>query len=110
MTSNSSVRFPNETAAYRDAREDEDYDGLNGTAPHVRDRVSFAVVATSPIDRVRQIARDRGWRNLRLVSSSRSSYNHDYHGETAGGEQMPVLNVFVKRDGAVYHGLAAKTM
>ena len=78
-------------------------DGLEGTSPHVRDRVSFAVVAKSPIDRVRRVVRDRGWRNLRVVSSSRNRYNHDYHGETADGEQMPMLNVFVKRDGDVYH-------
>ena len=60
-------------------------DGLDGTTPHVRQRVSFAVVARSPIERVRQIARERRWRNLRLLSSSRNSYNHDYHGETDDG-------------------------
>ena len=85
-------------------------DGLDGEAPHVRDRVSFAVVARSPIGRVRQIARERGWRHLRLLSSSRNSYNRDYHGETASGEQMPMLNVFVKRDDGVYHSYATELL
>ena len=85
-------------------------DGLDGEAPHVRDRVSFAVVAKSPIERVRQIARERGWRNLRLLSSSRNGYNHDYHGETADGEQMPMLNVFVQRDGGIYHSYATELL
>ncbi len=85
-------------------------DGLDGEAPHVRDRVSFVVVAKSPIERVRQVARERGWRNLRLLSSSRNSYNHDYHGETADGAQMPMLNVFVKRDGAVYHSYGTELL
>ena len=192
MSPNSSVRFPNETAAYRDAREalltaemdlrrkaeevaalrrgmpaggvvPEDYefdeivvgpsgaervqpvrlsdlfapgqqtllvysymygpemptpcnmctsilDGLDGEAPHVRDRMSFAVVAKSPIERVRHIARDRGWRNLRLVSSSRNTYNHDYHGETVDGAQMPMLNVFVMRDGGIYHSYGTELL
>jgi predicted dithiol-disulfide oxidoreductase (DUF899 family) len=85
-------------------------DGLDGTTTHVRDRVSFAVVAKSPIERVRHVARERGWRNLRLLSSARNSYNHGYHGETAAGDQMPILNVFVKRDGAVYHSYATELL
>jgi len=85
-------------------------DGMDGEAPHVGQRVSFVVVAKSPIERVRQVARERGWRNLRLLSSAHNSYNHDYHGETADGEQMPMLNVFVKRDGAVYHAYATELL
>src|SRR5262249_1308420 len=56
-------------------------DGLNGTAPHVMDRVSFVVVAKSPMQRVRELARERGWHKLRLLSSASNSYNIDYHGE-----------------------------
>ena len=78
-------------------------DGLNGTAPHVMDRVSFVVVAKSPMPRIRQLARERGWNNLRLLSSASNSYNRDYHGERADGSQWPMLNVFTKRDGAIRH-------
>jgi len=78
-------------------------DGLNGTAPHAMQRVNFAVVARSPIARVRDWARVRGWRNLRLLSSAQNTYNRDYHGETPDGNQMPNLNVFVRRDGRVHH-------
>jgi predicted dithiol-disulfide oxidoreductase (DUF899 family) len=85
-------------------------DGLDGEAPHIRQRVSLAVVAKSAIERVRQVARERGWRNLRLLSSSRNSYNHDYHGETADGAQMPLLNVFVRKGGAVYHSYATELL
>ena len=34
--------------------------------------------------------------NFRLLSSEKNNYNRDYHGETADGGQMPILNVFVK--------------
>lgn len=78
-------------------------DGLNGTAPHVRDRVNFAVVAKSPLERIRALARERGWRNLRLLSSASNNYNRDYRGEAPEGNQLPSLNVFHRRDGAIRH-------
>jgi predicted dithiol-disulfide oxidoreductase (DUF899 family) len=61
------------------------------------------VVAKSPIHRIRVFARWRGWDNLRLLSSAANTYNRDYFGETARGTQMPSLNVFVRRRGAIHH-------
>ena len=78
-------------------------DGLNGSAPHVMNRVNFVVVAKSPLERIRAFARGRGWRNLRLLSSASNSYNRDYYGESPEGKQQPSLNVFVRRDGAIHH-------
>jgi predicted dithiol-disulfide oxidoreductase (DUF899 family) len=78
-------------------------DGLNGNAPHILQRADLVVVAKSPIERVRAFARERGWRNLRLLSSYENSYNRDYFGEGADGAQWPALNVFVRRDGKVSH-------
>lgn len=78
-------------------------DGLNGSAPHVAQRVNIAVVAKSPLERIRAFAQQRGWRNLRLLSSAHNSYNTDYHGETPDGHQIPSLNVFVRRHGKIYH-------
>jgi predicted dithiol-disulfide oxidoreductase (DUF899 family) len=40
---------------------------------------------------------------LRLLSSAENTYNRDYHGENDGGAQMPMMNVFVKRDGKTRH-------
>ena len=78
-------------------------DGLNGSAPHIRQRVNFAVAAKSPLARIRELARDRGWDNLRLLSSANNTYNRDYHGESPKGDQLPSLNVFVRRDGNIHH-------
>jgi len=78
-------------------------DALDGEAPHVTQRVNLAVVAKSPIERIRQFTDERGWRNLRLLSSANNTYNRDYHGELPDGSQMPMLNVFVRRDGRIYH-------
>jgi predicted dithiol-disulfide oxidoreductase (DUF899 family) len=78
-------------------------DSLDGTAPHVSDRLNLVVVAKSPLERIRSFAQERGWRNLRLLSSASNTYNHDYQGEDSGGKQRPSLNVFVRRDGAIHH-------
>jgi predicted dithiol-disulfide oxidoreductase (DUF899 family) len=83
-------------------------DSLNGTAPHARQRVNLAVVAKSPLERIRAHARARGWRNLRLLSSAGNSYNRDYHADAPDGSQNPMLNVFVKRDGKVRHFYATE--
>ena len=78
-------------------------DGIDGEAPHVVDRTNLVVVAKSPPERIAGIARERGWRHMRLLSSAGNTYNRDYHGETANGDQMPALNVFTRRDGKVFH-------
>jgi predicted dithiol-disulfide oxidoreductase (DUF899 family) len=78
-------------------------DGLNGSAPHIQQRMNFVVAAKSPLARIRELARGRGWNNLRLLSSAGNTYNHDYHGENDKGDQLPSLNVFVRRDGKIHH-------
>jgi predicted dithiol-disulfide oxidoreductase (DUF899 family) len=78
-------------------------DSLNGNAHHAAQRINLAVVAKSPIERLRSFARERGWNRLRLLSSAGNNYNRDYFGENAEGGQQPSLNVFVRRDGRIHH-------
>ncbi len=78
-------------------------DALNGTAVHASQRMSLAVVAKSPLERIRTFARERGWSRLRLLSSSGNNYNRDYYGENAEEGQQPSLNVFVRRSGKIHH-------
>jgi len=78
-------------------------DSLDRTVSHATQRINVAVVAKSPIERIRAHARDRGWRNLRLLSSANNTYNVDYHGEDANGAQTPALNVFIQRNGKIHH-------
>ena len=85
-------------------------DALEGNAPHLQQRVSLAVVARSPIERIREHARARGWRHLRLLSSAKNSYHPDYHGEAADGSQLPMMNVFTKPDGEVRHFYATEAL
>jgi predicted dithiol-disulfide oxidoreductase (DUF899 family) len=78
-------------------------DSLNGTAPHVMRQVGLAVVARSPIARIRGFARGRKWKNLRLLSSANNTYNKDYFGELNNGEQQPMMNVFKKKGRTITH-------
>jgi predicted dithiol-disulfide oxidoreductase (DUF899 family) len=60
-------------------------------------------------ERIRTFAGERGWCYLRLLSSRNNTYNRDYHAETPEGEQVPILNVFV-RDGRLRHSWATELM
>jgi predicted dithiol-disulfide oxidoreductase (DUF899 family) len=85
-------------------------DGLDGAAPHLAQRLSLAVVAKAARDRVRTFAEERGWRNLRVLSSRNNAYNRNYHAETAEGEQLPILNVFVREGEEIRHFWASELL
>lgn len=85
-------------------------DSLDGAAQHATQRINLVVVAKSPIQRIRAYARERGWRNLRLLSSASNTYNQDYHGEDDKGSQMPALNVFTRRGSKVHHSFCTELM
>jgi len=73
-------------------------DQLDGAAPHVSQRVNFAVVAKAPITRIAAFAQDRGWWRLKLLSSAGNTFKRDYLAESESGSQMPMMTVF-HRDG-----------
>lgn len=79
-------------------------DGLNGVAHHIRQSVNFAVAARAPVETFRELARERGWTGLRLLSSDGSSFKQDFRFETGDGGQLPGFSVFVRRpDGGIRH-------
>jgi predicted dithiol-disulfide oxidoreductase (DUF899 family) len=83
-------------------------DSLEGAAIHLTQRANLAVAAKSPIGRIQQVAQSRGWRRLRMLSSANNSYNRDYYGENQDGDQLPMLNVFARRKGKIYHAYATE--
>ena len=85
-------------------------DGFDPTARTLRQRVGFATVVRSPIERLRTVARERGWKHLRLLSAANNTYARDYPTETETGGQEPMINVFVQRDGAIHHFWASEML
>ena len=80
----------------------------DGEMPDILQRVAFAVIATSPIERMTAFARERGWRHLPLYSSGGNDFNLDYAGEKPDGGDNPAFNVF-RRDGdTIRHFWAAE--
>ena len=85
-------------------------DGLNGSARHIAQRTNLVVIARSPLPRILEFARGRGWANLKLLSSEHNNYNRDYHGEDAKGAQWPMLNVFHKAGGRMRHAWGSEML
>ncbi len=85
-------------------------DSLDGAAVHLGDRLNLVVVAKSDPQRIRTFARERGWRNLRLLSSRNNTYNRDYQAESPVGAQLPILNVFARHGEELRHSWAAELM
>lgn len=77
-------------------------DSLDGAASHLAQVTNLVVIARSPLARILEHAKNRGWSRLRLLSSQNNTYNRDYGAETPEGGQMPMLNIFVK-DKTVRH-------
>ena len=85
-------------------------DQLDGAAAHVAQHLALVVVAGVPFARMAVVAEDRGWRNLRLVSSGGNTFRRDYHGDGEHGPN-PMLNVFTRAgDGTVRHSWSSELL
>lgn len=73
----------------------------DGDAPDIEQRAAFAMVARSPIERILEYGKQRGWRNLNLYSDPSGDYTRDY--VSAEDEDMPGYNVFTRRNGSIRH-------
>lgn len=77
-------------------------DALDGNVRHILPRAAVAIIARSSYARIQELARSREWNNLPLYSSEDCSFHPDYHAEK-DSYQMPMANVFVRRNGAIHH-------
>lgn len=71
-------------------------------------RVAFAVIGRSPIQRQVNFKKERGWRNLPFFQIEDDAFSRDYRSLLPNGDEMPALDVWVKRDGKVYHFWASE--
>ena len=73
----------------------------DGTARNLRELVALAVTARSPIERLLDFKRERGWQNLQVYSDTKGDYTRAYV-DAADGD-VPGLSVFTRDDGAIRH-------
>lgn len=78
-------------------------DNIIGQLQPLSQRVSFAVVARSPIARIQKLVDARGWHDIRWLSAARNDYPIHYWSEMPDGTQVPACNVFVRRREGTYH-------
>jgi predicted dithiol-disulfide oxidoreductase (DUF899 family) len=93
-------------------------DALDGSAHHIHQLLNLVVVAKSPLQRILDFAKERGWQHLKLLSTDGNAYDHDYFGDSSAlsrgvrqqqefkdGEEwdMPILNVFRREGGKIRH-------
>jgi predicted dithiol-disulfide oxidoreductase (DUF899 family) len=77
-------------------------DGYDGIVRHLLRRVNFAVVIAGDPRAFAEYAAERGWRNLRVVSSGDTSFKPDLGLETGDGSQLPGVSVHrLASDGSV---------
>jgi predicted dithiol-disulfide oxidoreductase (DUF899 family) len=83
-------------------------DAWEGNAADIGQRASLVVVARSPIARLAAWKRERGWKDLRLVSDVDGAYFRDYLGLLPDGTETAAINVFTRRDGTLRHFWSAE--
>ena len=76
---------------------------LDDPSRDIRQKVAFAVLGRSPVERQLAFARERGWRNLDFYATVGDDFARDYRGLAPDGSEWPALDVWVKRDGKVRH-------
>ena len=78
----------------------------DGEARDIGQRVAFAMVARSPIERLVAFKKERGWKNLKLYSDTSGDYTRDY--VSAEDADIPAFNVFTRKGGTIRHFWASE--
>lgn len=73
----------------------------NGTAVNLRERVAMVVTARSPIERLMEYKRQRGFAHLPFLSDMSSEYTRAY--VSPQDADVPGFSVFTRRDGTIRH-------
>ncbi|HWO38227.1 MAG TPA: DUF899 family protein [Candidatus Acidoferrum sp.] len=73
----------------------------NGTAVNLRERSAIVVTARSPIDRLLDYKKERGFTNLPFVSDMSGDYTRTY--VNPHDADVPGFAVFTRRNGKVFH-------
>ena len=69
--------------------------------PDIEQRVSFVMVARSPIERLIAAKQARGWTRLKVFSDLSGDFTRDY--VSAEDDDVPGYTVFTRRDGTIRH-------
>jgi len=74
--------------------------------PDVEQRIAFVFVARSPVARLIEAKKARGWTRHKVYSDMSGDYTRDY--VTAADADVPGYTVFTRRDGTIRHFWSAE--
>lgn len=85
-------------------------DGFNAMSRHVRQQLEMVVVGKASPAQLHAIAQERGWQNLRLLSSQNNDYTRDYLSQPDESTKslIPIMNSFHKDGDDVRHVWASE--
>ena len=75
----------------------------DGEVPDIEQRIAFAVIARSPIERLLGFKQERGWHHLPLYSDLSGEFSRDYHAVSPDGGDDAQFHIFTRRDGTIRH-------
>lgn len=79
-------------------------DAINAASRHVRQQVELAVIGTATPAQLYEIAGERNWQDLRLLSCQRNDYAKDYLAQPGDAQSlMPVINAFERQGDRIRH-------
>jgi predicted dithiol-disulfide oxidoreductase (DUF899 family) len=79
-------------------------DGYTGVVQHLEQRADFAIVIAGELAPFRAYARERGWKNVRILTSQGCDFKRDLGTEMENGAQIPAVSVFTRgADGGARH-------
>ena len=85
-------------------------DGFDRTWYQVSQDAAFVAIAKAQADKINAWAKQRGWTQIPLVSGFESPYQADYKCQGDSDDmQMPVMHVFKKQDGKIFHFWGTET-
>jgi predicted dithiol-disulfide oxidoreductase (DUF899 family) len=84
-------------------------DGFDRSAYQVTRNAAFVALAKAPAEKINAWAKKRGWSQIALLSGFESSFQADYKCQGDSDDmQWPVMHVFTKRDGKIFHSWATE--
>ena len=85
-------------------------DGFDRSWYQVTRDAAFVAIAKAPAERIAAWAKEREWSQIELVSGFQSPFQADYRCQGQNDDmQWPVMHVFTKRDGEIFHFWATET-
>ena len=85
-------------------------DGFDRTWYQVSRDAAFVAIAKAQAEKINAWAKQRGWSQIQLVSGFESPYQADYKCQGDSDDmQMPVMHVFKKQDGKIFHFWGTET-